>query len=340
MATIVRSGGAGSRLAFAGLLLLGMVLLPLAAGAGEERPVGAKPPAAAGSGLAAAEAFDSPRAAADALFAACAKNDDAALKRIVGAGAEDVVQSGQDPLVAADRALCARLAKASLIFEGPAEKTILVVGPKSWPLPVPLVRAKDGRWRFDAAQGCEEMRLRRIGRNELRAIDLCRAYVSAQVEYASQDRDGDELAEYAQRIVSTPGKKDGLYWPADPEKGEALSPVGPLIASLESDAPKQGSEGAPVPFGGYYWTILKGQGSHVPGGAHSYVINGNMIAGFALVGVPAKWGQTGVTTFLVSNHGKVWQKDLGEKSLELVKAMKVFDPDDTWTLVTGPAGGD
>ncbi|MFV1959416.1 MAG: DUF2950 family protein, partial [Planctomycetota bacterium] len=229
--------------------------------------------------------------------------------------------------------------KERLVFEGSEEKKTLVIGPKAWPLPVPLVRRKDGTWCFDAAQGREEMRIRRIGRNELRAIDLCKAYLAAQVEYASKDRDGDELAEFAQRLVSRPGRRDGLYWPADPEKGEEFSPVGPLIASLVTDAPKLGGDKDAAPFGGYYWKILTGQGSHAPGGAHSYVINGNMIAGCALVGVPAKHGETGMMTFLVSNHGKIYQKDLGAKSLETAKAMKVFDPDDTWTVVGAPSEG-
>jgi len=275
--------------------------------------------------------FDTPEAAAKALIDAAAKNDDAALKALWGPSAADLVQDGADPIVARDRAEFAQVAQEKMALERHDDGTVvIVVGENEWPLPVPLVQ-EGGRWRFDAASGREEILARRIGNNELDAIAICRGYVDAQVAYAAADRDGDEVREYAQRIVSTPGTKDGLYWATNPDSDEELSPLGPLVASLQQYVTEKSKD---APFNGYYWKVLTAQGSHAPGGAHSYVINGNMIAGFALVGVPARYMDTGVMTFLVSHHGKVLEKDLGENGLATVEAMTAYDPDDTWTEVS------
>ena len=274
-------------------------------------------------------AFDSPEAGAKALIAAVKTNDDAAMKALFGPNSEDLVLDGKDPAVAKERADFVKTAEERLDLEKAGEgMVVLVLGKNQWPLPVPLVE-KDGKWYFDAEAGRDEIIARRIGRNEFEAIAICQACAVAQAQYASADHDGDEVSEYAQKLVSTPGQQDGLYWETDPESDAEMSPLGPLVAPF---AEYLKAADGPVPYNGYYWKILKGQGPNAPGGAHSYVINGNMIAGFALVGVPARYLSTGVMTFLVSNHGKILEKDLGEKSLEIVKAMEVFDPDDTWKV--------
>jgi hypothetical protein len=209
------------------------------------------------------------------------------------------------------------------------DDTMLVVlmGRNAWPMPIPLVRSAEG-WHFDTEAGLEEMVDRRIGANELAAIGYARTYVQAQVEYAGADRDGDQVLEYAQKLVSTPGRQDGLYWP-DPA-GDAPSPLGPLAASEEDYTAFREAEES---FHGYYYRVLTGQGPNPPGGAYDYVINGNMIAGFALVAWPADYGNSGIMTFVVSHQGKVYQKDLGESTADLGRAMTVYDPDETWEEV-------
>lgn len=279
---------------------------------------------------AAARTFATPEEAVNALVEACAKNDDAALLALVGPGNEDLVRQGADPVVAQGRRALAETARKGVGFDRTKPDAVVVeIGPDRWPLCFPLV-PKDGRWSFDGKAGRAEFLARRIGQNELGAIERCRVYVDAQVEYASKDRDGDEVREYAQKLVSTPGQHDGLYWEADPAKGEEESPLAPVVTPLKEFLTGR-AKGAP--FGGYYWRILTAQGPHAPGGAYSYVVNGNMIAGFALVGVPAQYRVTGVMTFVVSNHGTIYQKDLGEKTLDVVKEMTTFDPDSSWKPV-------
>jgi hypothetical protein len=188
------------------------------------------------------------------------------------------------------------------------------------------VKQGDG-WIFDSATGRQEILNRRIGANELDTIDVCRAYVAAQREFASEDRDGTGVFKFAQKFISAQGKHDGLYWPiAD---GEPASPLGPLVA----DAVAEGYNKKGVPYHGYYYRILTGQGKNAPGGAYSYIINGNMIAGFALVAFPADYGNSGVMTFIVNQQGVVFQKDLGPKTANLAKAMKIYNPDPSWQRV-------
>jgi hypothetical protein len=274
--------------------------------------------------------FASVEEASKALLDAVEKNDDAALKVLVGPGNEDLVQSGGDATVAADRKKFLEAAKQHLDFDKLDDgRVVIVVGPSEWPLPIPLVQ-KDGKWFFDAASARDEILARRVGANELDAIAVCRTYVTAQVDYASKDRDGDKVREYAQKLVSSDGQHDGLYWPS--KEGEEASPLADTALPIEDQ--KKGE-----PFNGYYWKILTAQGANAPGGAYSYVINGNMIAGFALVGVPAKYRNTGVMTFIVSNHGTVYQKDLGENGMDAVKSMTTFDPDSTWKEVTDEDAG-
>jgi hypothetical protein len=218
--------------------------------------------------------------------------------------------------------------KHNVVVEG--EKAFVVVGADDFPLPIPLTRQKAG-WKFDAAAGRLEILYRRIGRNELDAIQTCRAYVDAQEEYADKDRTGAGAGVYAQRIVSGPGKKDGLFWPAS--EGDA-SPLGAFIAQASTEGYKAG-EGR-TPYHGYYYRILTQQGPNAPGGALNYVVRGKMIGGFALVAYPAEYGNSGVMTFLVNHSGTVYQKDLGDYTGTLVKRMMWFDPDQTWKKVDAP----
>ncbi len=191
---------------------------------------------------------------------------------------------------------------------------------------IPLV-CENGAWRFDTEAGVEEITNRRIGENELQAIRLARAYVDAQVEYASEDRDGDEVLEYAQKLISTAGQKNGLYWQTSVE-ADGISPFGPLVAEVDEDYLAERKAGEP--FYGYYYKILARQGANPPGGRYDYVINDNMIAGFALIAWPADYGTSGIMTFLVSRQGKVLQKDLGEETAVLAAATQEYDPDSTW----------
>ena len=273
-------------------------------------------------------AFESPEALVDAMVEASRANDDAALTAIVGRDGTELIQTGADPSVARTRAEFAKNAETFLKLRDNEDGTkTLIVGDGRWPLPVPLRRYEDG-WKLDIEAGRLEMRVRRIGQNELDAIRLARLYAEAQEEYKAKDRDGDGVREYAQRVRSTPGQRDGLYWPTG-EDGEK-SPFGPLVASirpyLESTTPTD-------PVGGYHWKVLKAQGSNAPGGAHPYVLNDNMIAGFALMGVPAQYGETGVMTFLVSHHGDVYEKDIGACTKRWASLNELYNPTDGWRRV-------
>ena len=184
---------------------------------------------------------------------------------------------------------------------------MLLIGDQAWPFPIPLVKDKEA-WRFATEEGADEIVNRRIGGNERNAIVVLRAYIDAQRQYASRDRDGDGVLQYALKLGSTPGRHDGLYWPADAAKGEEPSPFGPLVA--ESAAYLKGHKEGDA-YRGYHFRILTRQGKHAPGGAYSYVINGRMIAGFAMVAYPARYGDSGVMTFIVSNNGRIYERDLG-----------------------------
>jgi len=216
--------------------------------------------------------------------------------------------------------------RTDLVDNGKNSK-MLIIGSENWPVPFPLVREQNG-WRFDTKAGIEEVVNRRVGRNELDAISNCHAYINAQIEYASEDRDGDEVLEYAQVITSTEGNKDGLYW--EETQSEEISPFGPFMADakgyLEGRDPGD-------PFKGYYYKVLTRQGTNVPGGRYDYIINGNMIAGFGLTAFPADHGNSGVMTFMCNHQGNVYQKDLGPDS-DLIAAEKdEYNPDASWKLV-------
>jgi len=206
--------------------------------------------------------------------------------------------------------------------------TTLVIGAEGWPLPIPLAKQADGRWRFDTAKGGEEILNRRIGANELKAIETLQAYVGAQREFASKPRGEGPLRAFARRIRSTPGKTDGLYWEAKP--GAEESPFGPLVPDAAQRQPG-------APYFGYFYRILTAQGPAAPGGAYSYIINGNMVAGFAMIAYPAAYGNTGIMTFIVNHYGDVYEKDLGPQTAKQAAAIHAYNPDASWAI-TAPTG--
>ena len=272
--------------------------------------------------------FATPDAAVDALVAAVAADDMEKLLDIFGREYESDLIGGDEIAFRESRKLLAgALGEAASLREDNMDTKTLIVGAKAWPFPFPIVR-QAGQWRFDTEAGIEEVINRRIGRNELGAIELCRAYIDAQVQYASADHDGDDVREFAQKILSEDGQKDGLYWEAG--DGEEHSPFGPLVADAQNYL-----EGREVgdPFKGYYYKIITRQGADAPGGRYDYIINGNMIAGFALVAFPAEYGNSGVMTFICSHQGKVYQKAFGEDSDLIVGGMVVYNPDSTWSEV-------
>ena len=272
------------------------------------------------------KAFATPQQAAEELINAAAVFDAPQLIAIFGPDGEDLVSSA-DPVADKNYAVAfAERAKAShTVKMDPSKPNLatLIVGEEQWPLPVPLVR-KNGKWYFNAKAGRREILFRRIGANELNAIQVCRGFVEAQKEYALQIHDDSGINQYAQKIVSTPGKQDGLYWQnAD---GSPAGPIGEAVAKALAEGYSIGNPG----FHGYYFKVLKGQGPAAPLGRLDYVIEGVMIGGFALVAVPAEYRVTGVKTFIVNNDGIVYQKDLGPDSLTIVKNMEVYNPDPGW----------
>jgi DUF2950 family protein len=275
--------------------------------------------------------FATPEEAVNALTAALKADDDAALLAIFGDEHKDLIVTPDKAANSANRAKAvAAIQTYSLLEDSGKDRKTLLIGDQAWPVPIPLVKTGE-RWRFATEQGEDELVNRRIGANERAALVVLNAYLDAQKEYASKDRNGDGVLEYAQRLGSTPGKHDGLYWPADPAKGEEESPFGPLVA--ESSAYLKGHQ-AGEPYRGYHFTILTRQGKSAPGGAYSYIINGRMIAGFAMVAYPAQYGESGVMTFIVSHNGKIFEKNLGKNSAELGAKMTAFDPGPGWKEVT------
>jgi len=276
------------------------------------------------------ETFATPEAAVDALMAALKADTDAAMLAIFGEEHKDLIVSSDRAATSATRAkIHAAMQTMRVLKEPGPDRRVLVIGSEAWPVPIPIVRAGD-RWRFATEEGADEIVNRRIGGNERNAIYVLQAYLDAQLAYAARDRDGDGVLQYAQKLASTAGKRDGLYWPADEAKGEEASPFGPLIA--ESAAYLEGRK-AGDPYRGYHFRILTRQGKNAPGGAYSYVINGRMIAGFAMVAYPAEYGNSGVMTFAVSHNGKVYEKDLGKGSAAIGAKMTTFDPGAGWKEV-------
>ena len=284
-------------------------------------------------------AFATPEEAAQALGRVVKAGDLDALGALFGPGGRELLDSS-DPAGARRSREVFRVAMAEgwhLVDRDPAGKQ-LVVGNENWPFPIPLVKHSDG-WRFDTAAGKEEIIARRIGHNELAAMRVCRTYVSAQRIYASRGHDGKPPGFYARRITSDPGTENGLYWPTT-SKGRR-SPLGDLAAQAADDqASHAARKGAPVPFHGYFFRILDGQGASAPGGARSYLANDAMFHGFALVAWPAQYDVTGVMTFIVNGDNVVFEKDLGPETANLVKAIRRYDPDSTWQRASDAAGLD
>lgn len=282
------------------------------------------------SGAANQQTFATPEAAVDALAAALKANDEAALVAIVGEKHKGLVVTGDRAADAASRAQTAgQLATFRALDERGSNRRVLLIGAQAWPLPIPLVR-EGGAWRFATEEGVEELMNRRIGGNERSALQVLRAYLGAQREYALMDRNGDGVLQYAMKLASAPGQRDGLYWPADVAKGEEMSPFGPLIA--ESSAYLTGRKTGD-PYRGYHFRILTRQGKSAAGGAHDYVINGRLIAGFAMVAYPAAYGDSGVMSFIVNHNGKIFQKDLGAAGASVGAKMSTFDPVTGWSEV-------
>ncbi|MBL8201595.1 MAG: DUF2950 domain-containing protein [Chromatiales bacterium] len=287
---------------------------------------------AAAQAAAPQKTFATPEEAVAALVSAAESFDVPALKAILGPDGVDLVVS-DDPVLDRNHSIAfaeqARLKNSVERDPGKPGRATMLVGEEDWPSPIPIVEER-GRWRFDSKAGRQEILLRRIGQNELDAIDACRGYVEAQYEYASQKRDGAQVNQYAQRVISTPGRRDGLAWQG--ADGTWEGPVGEGIARVIAEGYSDRYE----PFHGYYFKILKGQGPAAPMGQMDFVINGVMIGGFALVAAPAEYGVTGVKTFIVGPAGIVYEKDLGPGTLKEFRAMERYNPDTTWTPVSDP----
>jgi hypothetical protein len=273
--------------------------------------------------------FDSPEKAVKALVSAVRADDEKQMLSILGPGSEELISSGDE---AADRAgrqkFIRSYALKNRIEKVSPGKAVLHVGKDDWAMPIPIVE-RDNRWLFDSKAGREEILDRRIGRNELNVVEVLRASVAAEYAYADEDRSAGGCGQFARKIVSTPGKHDGLYWEA--KEGEKMSPLGPLVAqaSREGYAGNTG-EITLSPFHGYFFRILKGQGKDARGGAYDYVVKGKMILGFGLVAYPAQYGNSGVMTFMVNQGGVIYQKNLGRDTTRIAESMKVFNPDKTW----------
>lgn len=276
--------------------------------------------------------FASPEEAVNALVAAVKADDKKEMLAILGPGGKELISSGDE---VADKAGREKFLKAydkmNKLEKASSGKMILHIGKDDWSFPIPVV-AKGNTWNFDTKAGKEEILNRRIGRNELNVIEVLHAYIDAQCEYASKDRNGDGVKQFAQKIISTEGKHDGLYWEA--QEGEEMSPLGPFVAqaAIEGYAKKSGGINL-SPFHGYYYKILNGQGKYPTGGAYDYVVNGKMILGYALIAYPAQYGNSGIMTFIVNQEGVIYEKNLGKNTVNIAKAMKKFNPDKTWRKV-------
>jgi hypothetical protein len=279
--------------------------------------------------------FSSAEEAVKAAVTAAKNNDDKELIAIFGPSAKDLIFSGD---AVADKQRREQFLKSydekhSLVSE--KDGMVMVIGNKDWPFPIPLAKKGDA-WFFDTDKGRDEILSRRIGENELNTIEAMLAVVDAQREYAMFDRDGNGFNDYAQKFLSDPGKKNGLYWKT--KEGEELSPLGEFMSGAQFDEyAGTGAKQAPVPYHGYYFRMLKKQGEHAKGGAFDYIVKNKMIGGFAVVASPAKYGNSGVMTFIINHDGEVYEKDLGRNTAKAAKAIKSFDPDKTWKKVPEPS---
>jgi hypothetical protein len=281
--------------------------------------------------------FATPDEAVTALIAALEKNDVAALGLLLGPGSEEIVSSGDAVAdkVGRESFVASYREKHELVAEGDSQR-VLQVGEDEWPFPVPVVK-RDGRWYLEGADGADEIIYRRVGRNELGAIATVRGVVAAQQDYAAVAHDGYPAGVYAQKLVSDSGMQDGLYWPT--AEGETPSPAGPFVANAADEGYRRGVNGERLPYHGYYYRLLYGQGPAAGGGAMNYFRDGLLVDGFAMITWPADYGVSGVQTFIVNQDGVVFQKDLGDDTATAVEAIQDFDPDSSWTKVAEEAGG-
>ena len=280
---------------------------------------------------AAQQSFASPEAGITALVEAVKANDQPMLRGILGSHGKKLISSGDE---VADQQSREAFIKAysdtnKLVLEGD-QQAVLMIGQDEWPMPIPLVKSPAG-WRFDTPQGEKEILTRRIGRNELAAIQVCLAIVDAAQEYATLDVDGDRIPEYALRFVSTPGKHDGLYWPT--KEDEPLSPLGPLLAAATREGYTNSVTRPLAPYHGYFYRILTKQGKDAPGGARDYWINGHMIGGFAVIAYPARYGLSGIMSFMVNQDEVVYEQNLGQNTAAIVSKITTFNPDASWKQV-------
>jgi hypothetical protein len=275
--------------------------------------------------------FKSPQQAFKALVAATRDNNTTELLAIFGPEGKDIISSGDAVADERARNRFVNAAEEAVKFAKLDSKTVLVViGKDKWPFAVPIVKSGK-KWIFSTKEGREEVLNRRIGRNELNTIRICLTYVTAQREYAAKDRIGDGVLQFAQHFLSNKNKRDGLYWDAAP--GEEMSPMGPVIAHASEEGYPVKKHEKPIPYHGYYFKILRGQGANAPGGEIDYVNDGKMVGGFALVAYPARYGVSGVMTFVVNQRGIVYEKNLGPETDEVARAITIYDPDKTWTKV-------
>jgi hypothetical protein len=274
------------------------------------------------------QSFASPEAGIAGLVEAVKMNDQARLRAILGPRGNKLISSGD---AVADRQSREAFIKAyneahKLEFEGEAQ-AVLVIGQDEWPMPIPLVKSSAG-WRFDTQRGEKEILTRRIGRNELAAIQVCLAIVDAEREYAEFDMDGNGIPDYASKFISAPGKRDGLYWRT--KEDEPLSPLGPLLAAATREGYTQSLSRPLAPYHGYFYRMLTKQGQHAAGGAYDYLIKDHMIGGFAVIAYPARYGVSGVMSFMVNQDGVIYEKDLGKNTVAIASQMTTFNPDASW----------
>ncbi len=267
--------------------------------------------------------FDTPEEVIDAFKAALAADDFDKVATLLGLDPAKI--RSEEGVMDSFNRIREGVAQKLVVRDVDGER-ILDIGDELWPLPFPIDREDDGKWSFDTYAGLEEIVNRRIGENELEAIDTIKGYIDAQNDYHDEDHDGDGVLEYAQKLISSEGKTDGLYWP--PDQGDGESPAGDFADAAALDKARAG-EG----YFGYKFKILKGQGNNIAGGAYDYVINDNMIAGFALVAWPVKYGETGIHTFVVNQNGIIYETDLGENTDKIAPEIKTFNPDDHWEIV-------
>jgi len=279
--------------------------------------------------------FNSPEEAVTTFVGALQKDDTLALRDLLGPGTDALLSSGDAVAdnAARDWFVSAYNAKHSLEADG-NDKMTLSVGDDAWPMPIPIVKHK-GKWYLDGDAGADELVYRRVGSNELGAIDVCRGFVDSQLEYAAQGHDGDPAGIYALKLVSDEGMQNGLFWETTAD--QPASPAGPFVAAAAAEGYLAAEGGARKPYHGYYYRMLYAQGANANGGARDYFKAGVMTQGFALLAWPAEYGSSGVQTFIVNQDGVVFQKDLGEDTAKAVEAIQGFDPDGSWTAIAPPA---